>query len=89
MLKKNNTCMVCGRVLHPKWWTNFGFHEQNEELQALTTIMCLDEEKEELKNALTLEVGSSSMPSEFHGLVHVIFTNYENCMIVLLVRLSR
>jgi len=75
MLKNNNKCMVCG-VLHPNWWTSFGFHEQDKGTQALVTIICLDEQREELKNALTSEVGLSSIPSEFHGLSNVVFKDF-------------
>jgi hypothetical protein len=27
-----NKCSIGGELLHPDWWTNFGFHERNEEL---------------------------------------------------------
>ncbi len=32
MLKIINKCLVCGELLHPKWWTNFGFRERDEEM---------------------------------------------------------
>jgi hypothetical protein len=76
MLKNNNKCMVCGEVFHPNWWTNFGFREQDKELEALAITICLDEQREELKNALTSKVGLSLMFGEFHGLSNAVFKDF-------------
>jgi hypothetical protein len=32
MLKNDKKCLVYGEVLHPGWWSNFGFLEKDEEL---------------------------------------------------------
>jgi hypothetical protein len=57
MLKIGNKCLVCGELLHFKWWTSFGFCERDEKMQSLTSKICLNELQEELKNTLKEEAG--------------------------------
>jgi hypothetical protein len=33
-LKTSNHCFTCGQILHPDWWTSFGFRGQDDEMQA-------------------------------------------------------
>jgi hypothetical protein len=43
MLKIGNKRLVYGEMLHLEWWTSFGFHEKDEEMQSLVSKMHLDE----------------------------------------------
>jgi hypothetical protein len=66
LLKNDNKCCVCGDLFHPNWWTNFGFHERDENLRTQAKIMRLDELHDQLKRILQEELGLSFMFGEFH-----------------------
>jgi hypothetical protein len=51
-----NKCCACGNLFHPYWWTNFEFHERDEELHRQVKIMWLDELHDQLKQTLQEEV---------------------------------
>jgi hypothetical protein len=65
LLKNENKCCV-GKLFHPNWWTNFGFHERDEKLHTQAKIMQLHELHDRLKQTLQEEVGISFMFGEFH-----------------------
>jgi hypothetical protein len=76
MLKNDNKCLVCGEVLHPGWWNNFGLCEKNEELQTFVTTLKLDASQKELKQTLHKEIGFCHMDGEFPILILVFFKDF-------------
>lgn len=65
IILNNNKCLICGEILHPDWWTSWGFYVQDEDIRNLTLDLGLSEVWKIMTECL-LDVSSAPiLPSEF------------------------
>jgi hypothetical protein len=62
-LQKSNSYSTCGQILHPDWWISFGFRAQDEEMQALSTALKLDQVHEAMVQSLIASAAAAIPPS--------------------------
>jgi hypothetical protein len=61
-LRNSNVCSTCGQILHPDWWTSFGFRAQDDDIQARSTALKLDEVHDAMIQSLRASAAAASPP---------------------------
>lgn len=51
-LKTKNICKGCNQILHPDWWSRWGFRDLDQDLIFLAQEMGLEEEQVRLLNEM-------------------------------------
>jgi hypothetical protein len=62
-LQKDNNYSICGQILHPEWWTSFRFRAQDEEMQARSIALKLDQVHEAMVQSLRASAAAAIPPS--------------------------
>jgi len=66
MLTDNNSCFICGQVLHPNWWRSFGFCDEDDDMKKWVDDMGLENKWEVMKASLQEATYWSLLPSSTH-----------------------
>ncbi len=52
MLRDNNSCSICGQMLHLDQWHSFGFYDEDDDMRKRVDDMSLENQREAMKSSL-------------------------------------
>jgi hypothetical protein len=75
-LRSSNNCVTCGQILHPDWWTSFGFRAQDDDMQGHARSLELEEVHKVMIQAIREPSVAQNRPSKSSILMNSFFPTF-------------